>query len=33
MAHLSGDPGLIQAYKEGEDLHNYVGSRVFDVPV
>ncbi|WP_147578879.1 DNA polymerase I [Corynebacterium propinquum] len=33
MAHLSGDPGLIQAYQEGEDLHNYVGSRVFDVPV
>ncbi len=33
MAHLSGDPGLIQAYKDGEDLHNYVGSKVFDVPV
>ena len=33
MAHLSGDPGLIEAYREGEDLHNYVGSRVFDVPV
>ena len=33
MAHLSQDPGLIEAYKEGEDLHNYVGSRVFDVPV
>ena len=33
MAHLSADPGLIEAYKEGEDLHNYVGSRVFDVPV
>ncbi|AGS34725.1 DNA polymerase I [Corynebacterium maris DSM 45190] len=33
MAHLSQDPGLIAAYKEGEDLHNYVGSRVFDVPI
>ena len=33
MAHLSEDPGLIQAYKEGEDLHNFVGSRVFDVPI
>lgn len=33
MAHLSEDPGLISAYQSGEDLHNYVGSRVFDVPV
>nr|WP_301526600.1 DNA polymerase I [Corynebacterium flavescens] len=33
MAHLSKDPGLIEAYREGEDLHNYVGSKVFDVPV
>lgn len=33
MAHLSEDPGLIEAYQEGEDLHNYVGSRVFDVPI
>ena len=33
MAHLSDDPGLIEAYREGEDLHNYVGSKVFDVPV
>ena len=33
MAHLSEDPGLIEAYREGEDLHNYVGARVFDVPV
>ncbi len=33
MAHLSGDEGLIEAYREGEDLHNFVGSRVFDVPI
>ncbi|MFF5791211.1 DNA polymerase I [Paeniglutamicibacter sp. NPDC012692] len=31
MAHLSGDEGLIQAYQEGEDLHRFVGSHVFDV--
>ena len=33
MAHLSQDPGLTEAYREGEDLHNYVGSKIFDVPV
>lgn len=33
MAHLSQDPGLIEAFRNGEDLHNYVGSRVFGVPV
>ncbi|WP_156232659.1 DNA polymerase I [Corynebacterium occultum] len=33
MAHLSGDPGLVEAYQAGEDLHNYVGSKVFDVPI
>ena len=32
MAHLSNDPGLIAAYNNGEDLHNYVGAKVFDVP-
>ena len=31
MAHLSGDAGLIEAFRSGEDLHNYVGSRVFQV--
>ncbi|NQW89329.1 DNA polymerase I [Curtobacterium sp. VKM Ac-2861] len=31
MAHLSGDPGLIQAFNEGEDLHRFVGARVFGV--
>jgi DNA polymerase-1 len=31
MAHLSGDESLIQAFKDGEDLHNYVGARIFDV--
>ena len=32
MAHLSGDAGLIEAFRSGEDLHRYVGSRVFGVP-
>jgi DNA polymerase-1 len=32
MAHLSGDEGLISAFNEGEDLHRFVGSRVFQVP-
>ncbi|QDB79328.1 DNA polymerase I [Georgenia wutianyii] len=32
MAHLSQDPGLIAAFRSGEDLHSYVGSRVFEVP-
>jgi DNA polymerase I len=31
MAHLSGDAGLIEAFKSGEDLHSFVGSRVFGV--
>ncbi|MCL6423396.1 DNA polymerase I [Brachybacterium sp. JHP9] len=31
MAHLSEDEGLIEAFRSGEDLHNYVASRVFDV--
>ncbi len=31
MAHLSGDQGLIQAFRSGEDLHRFVGSRVFGV--
>ena len=31
MAHLSGDDGLIEAFRSGEDLHRFVGSRVFSV--
>ncbi|WP_082097060.1 DNA polymerase I [Demequina gelatinilytica] len=31
MAHLSGDAGLIEAFQGGEDLHRFVGSRVFGV--
>ncbi|WP_062377666.1 DNA polymerase I [Demequina pelophila] len=31
MAHLSGDAALIEAFASGEDLHRFVGSRVFGV--
>ena len=31
MAHLSGDAGLITAFNEGEDLHRFVGARIFGV--
>ncbi len=31
MAHLSGDEELISAFRAGEDLHRFVGSRVFGV--
>ncbi|MFM7013688.1 MAG: DNA polymerase I [Actinomycetota bacterium] len=31
MAHLSADPGLIEAFKNGEDLHRFVGARIFGV--
>jgi len=31
MAHLSGDGGLIEAFRSGEDLHRFVASRVFGV--
>ncbi|MEN4478335.1 DNA polymerase I [Mycolicibacterium cosmeticum] len=33
MAHLSGDAGLIEAFNTGEDLHSFVASRAFDVPI
>ena len=33
MAHLSGDEGLIEAFNTGEDLHSFVGSRAFGVPI
>lgn len=31
MAHLSEDEGLIEAFNTGEDLHRFVGSRIFGV--
>jgi len=33
MAHLSRDEGLIEAFNTGEDLHSFVGSRAFGVPL
>jgi DNA polymerase-1 len=33
MAHLSRDDGLIEAFKTGEDLHSFVASRAFSVPI
>ncbi|MGE2691851.1 DNA polymerase I [Mycolicibacterium pulveris] len=33
MAHLSKDDGLIEAFKTGEDLHSFVASRAFSVPI
>lgn len=31
LAHLSADAGLIEAFKSGEDLHRFVGSRIYGV--
>src|SRR5260370_41248758 len=33
MAHLSADEGLIEAFNTGEDLHSFVASRAFSVPI
>ncbi len=32
MAHMSGDEGLIQAFKDRADIHRSTASRVFNVP-
>ncbi len=33
MAHLSEDPVLIKAFQDGEDIHAYTASLVFEVPL
>lgn len=33
LAHFSGDPALIQAYKEGKDIHASTASDVFGIPL
>ncbi|MDX6211773.1 MAG: polymerase [Frankiales bacterium] len=33
MAHLSGDEGLLEAFNSGEDLHTFVASTAFGIPV
>ena len=32
IAHLSGDPGLIDAFRSGQDIHRAVASGVYGVP-
>ncbi|MBL7995257.1 DNA polymerase I [bacterium] len=32
MAHMSGDKNLIQAFKDGEDIHTTTASLVFEIP-
>ena len=32
LAHMSGDPGLIEAYQENEDIHRITASKVFHTP-
>ncbi len=31
MAHLSGDPGLTQAFQEGQDIHASTAAKIFDM--
>ncbi len=33
MAHLSGDEGLLQAFRNNEDVHRSTASEVFDTPL
>ncbi|MDX6274067.1 MAG: polymerase [Frankiales bacterium] len=33
MAHLSHDAGLIEAFASGEDLHTYVASKAYSLPI
>jgi DNA polymerase-1 len=33
MAHLSQDEGVLEAFNTGEDLHSFVASRAFSVPI
>ncbi len=33
MAHLSGDAGLLQAFREGQDVHRATAAEVFDIGV
>ncbi len=32
MAHMSGDPTLIQAFNDGKDIHKETASKIFGVP-
>jgi DNA polymerase-1 len=33
LAHLSQDPGLLEAFRRGEDIHSSTASLMFDVPI
>lgn len=33
MAHISGDPGLLRAFQEGQDVHRATASEVFGTPL
>ena len=33
MAHYSGDPVMIEAYRKGADIHAYTAAQVFGVPI
>jgi len=33
LAHVSGDPVLIKAFREGEDIHTRTASEIFGVPL
>ncbi len=32
LAHFSGDPSLIQAFKQGADIHRYTASLIYGIP-
>ena len=32
VAHLSGDEGFVEAFREGRDIHARTASRIYDVP-
>ncbi|HSM35696.1 MAG TPA: DNA polymerase I [Longimicrobiales bacterium] len=32
LAHLSGDPGFVEAFRAGRDIHRETAARVFEVP-
>ncbi len=33
LAHLSGDPALIDAFEQGEDIHASTAAKIFDIPL
>ncbi|MGH7527023.1 MAG: DNA polymerase I [Gemmatimonadales bacterium] len=33
MAHLSGDPGFVEAFQQGGDIHRQTAALIFNVPV